>query len=42
VPPGLQESAVEKFDMIFIEECANKNSDANVSKMLANSEDLAK
>ena len=41
VLPGLQEAAVEKFDMIFIEEGVNKNSDANVSKMLANSEDLA-
>ena len=41
VLPGLQEEAVEKFDMIFIEEDANKKSDTNVSKMLANSEDLA-
>jgi len=31
---------VEKFDMIF-EVDANENSDPNVSKMLANSEDLA-
>jgi hypothetical protein len=32
VLPGLQEAAVEKFDRIFIEEGASKNSEANVSK----------
>jgi len=36
----MQEAAAEKFDMIF-EVDANENSDPNVSKMLANSEDLA-
>jgi integrase len=40
VLPGLQEAAAEKFDRIF-EVDGNENSDANVSKMLANSEDLA-
>jgi len=40
VLPGLQEAAAEKFDKIF-EADSNENSDANVSKMLANSEDLA-
>jgi integrase len=39
VLPGLQEAAAEKFDRIF-EVDDNENSDANVSKMLANSEDL--
>jgi len=39
VLPGLQEAAAEKFDSIF-EVGDNKNSDDNVSKMLANSEDL--
>jgi integrase len=40
VLPGLQEAAAEKFDGIF--GVANKEkSDANVSKMLANSGDLA-
>jgi len=39
VLPGLQEAAAEKFDSIFkIDD--NENSDANVSKMLANSDDL--
>jgi len=39
VLPGLQEAAAEKFDRIFkIDD--NENSDANVSKMLANSDDL--
>ena len=36
----LQEAAAEKFDRIF-EVDDNENSDANVSKMLANSDDLA-
>ncbi len=40
VLPGIQEAAAEKFDKIF-EVGNNENSDANVSKMLANSEDLA-
>jgi len=40
VLPGLQEAAAEKFDSIF-EVGDNKNSDDNVSKMLANSEDLS-
>jgi len=40
VLPGLQEAAAEKFDRIFEVDC-NENSDANVSKMLANSDDLA-
>jgi len=40
VLPGLQEAAAEKFDRIF-EVDDNENSDANVSKMLANSEELA-
>jgi integrase len=40
VLPGLQEAAAEKFDRIF--EVGNKEkSDVNVSKMLANSDDLA-
>jgi hypothetical protein len=37
VLPGMQESAVEKFDGIFQEDIS-KNSDPNVSKMLANGE----
>ena len=36
----LQEEAAEKCDRIF-EVGDNENSDANVSKMLANSDDLA-
>jgi len=40
VLPGLQEAAAEKFDRIF-EVDDKENSDANVSKMLANSDDLA-
>ena len=40
VLPGLQEAAAEKFDSIF-EADENENSDPDVSKMLANSEDLA-
>jgi len=40
VLPGLQEAAAEKFDRIF-EGDANENSDPSVSKMLANTEDLA-
>jgi len=40
VLPGLQEAAAEKFDRIF-EVDETENSDANVSKMLANSDDLA-
>jgi len=40
VLPGLQEAAAEKFDRIF-EVGDKENSDANVSKMLANSDDLA-
>jgi integrase len=40
VLPGLQEAAAEKFDRIF-EVDDNENSDANVSKMLAKSDDLA-
>jgi len=40
VLPWLQEAAAEKFDRIFgVDD--NENSDANVSKMLANSDDLA-
>jgi len=39
VLPGLQEAAAEKFDRIF-EEVANKNSEASVSKMLANGDGL--
>ncbi len=39
VLPGLQEAAAEKFDRIF-EEAANKNSEASVSKMLANVDGL--
>ncbi len=35
VLPGLQEAAAEKFDRIFETE-NSENSDANVSKMLAN------
>jgi integrase len=35
VLPGLQEAAAEKFDRIFETE-SSENSDANVSKMLAN------
>ena len=37
VLPGMQENAVEKFDLIF-NEGVSKNSDTNVSKMLANGE----
>ena len=40
VLPGLQEAAAEKFDRIF-EGDIGGNSEANVSKMLVNSEDLA-
>jgi len=40
VLPGMQEAAAEKFDGIF-EGDANENSDPSVSKMLANTEDLA-
>ena len=40
VLPGLQEAAAGKFDRIF-EVDERENSDANVSKMLANSDDLA-
>jgi integrase len=39
VLPGLQEAAAEKFDRIF-EVDGNEKSDAEVSKMLANSDDL--
>jgi len=39
VLPGLQESAAEKFDRIFDAD-DNENSEANVIKMLAKSEDL--
>ncbi len=39
VLPGLQEAAAEKFDMIFNQE-ENENPDANVSKMLANGEEV--
>ena len=39
VLPGLQEAAAEKFDHIFDVD-DNENSDSNVSKMLAKSEDL--
>jgi len=38
VLPGLQEAAAEKFDKIF-EADSNENSDANVSKMLANGDE---
>ena len=40
VLPGLQEVAAERFDRIFDDE-NDENSDANVIKMLSNSEDLA-
>ena len=40
VLPGLQEAAAEKFDRIF-EVGDKENSEANVSKMLASSDDLA-
>ena len=40
VLPGLQEAAAVKFDGIF-EMGEDENSDANVGKMLANSDDLA-
>jgi len=40
VLPGLQEAAAEKFDRIF-EVGEDEKSEANVSKMLANSDDLA-
>jgi integrase len=40
VLPGIQEAAAAKFDRIF-EVDDSENSDANVSKMLANSDDLA-
>jgi len=40
VLPGMQEVAAEKFDQIF-ETDDNGNSESDVSKMLANSEDLA-
>jgi integrase len=40
VLPGLQEAAAEKFDRIF-EVGGNEKSEANVSKMLADSDDLA-
>ena len=39
VLPGLQEAAAEKFDRIF-EVDGDENSEPNVSKMLAKSEDL--
>ena len=39
VLPGLQEAAAEKFDRIF-EVGEDEKSDVNVSKMLANSDDL--
>jgi len=39
VLPGLQEAAAEKFDKIF-EADSNENSDANVSKMLANGDGI--
>ena len=44
VLPGLQEESAEKFDRIFKvddEEDDIEKSDTSVSKMLANSEDLA-
>jgi len=40
VLPGMQEAAAEKFDMIFNVD-DNEKSEPNVSKTLANSEDLA-
>ena len=41
VIPGLQEEASDKFDIIFeIDNDNNRNSDTNVSKMLAEKEDL--
>ena len=40
VLPGLQEAAAEKFDRIFAVD-GNEKSHANVSKMLADSDDLA-
>jgi integrase len=40
VLPGMQEAAAERFDRIFEVE-GNENSEPDVSKMLANSEDLA-
>ena len=40
VLPGMQEAAAERFDRIF-EVDDNENSEPNVSKMLADSEDLA-
>ena len=40
VLPGMQEAAAEKFDLIFNED-VSKNSDPNVSKMLAKSEGLS-
>ncbi len=40
VLPGLQEAAAEKFDRIFDVD-DNENSDTNVSKMLAKSDELA-
>jgi len=39
VLPGMQEAAAEKFDSIF-ELDDNENSDPNVSKMLASSEEV--
>ncbi len=42
VLPGLQEEAADKFDSIFeVDNDNNKNSDPNVSKMLAKKEELA-
>jgi integrase len=38
--PGMQEEAAEKFERV-LDENFHENSDPNVSKMLANSEDLA-
>ena len=40
VLPGIQEAAAEKFDRIF-EVGEEEKSEANVSKMLANADDLA-
>jgi integrase len=41
VLPGLQEEAADKFDIIFeVDNDNNRNSDTNVSKMLAEKEDL--
>ncbi len=41
VLPGLQEEASDKFDIIFeVDNDNNRNSDTNVSKMLAEKEDL--